>query len=138
MRRKNFKRLRVFYGFTKIKEKSARKAELVVVFENDNNNIEKNDRWIKMMFHVVHVRYQNHGEVDDSKGSVRMFSKYGYFIDERPWNGNIDRVLDQNFKADENNVSLHEREDIRDKLRAEFFKFYNRKEQCQLTLFKFA
>jgi len=129
------KRLRVFYGYTRLKNKTAKKPELAVFFENGNNNLERNDKFIKMFLQVVHVRYQTKGEVEDAEFSNRMFTKYSYFIDEKPWNSNIDRVLLQNFNADENNVSLQEREEIRGKLRTEFFKFYDRKEQQQLTLF---
>lgn len=127
--------LRVFYGFAKLTSKVVRKAELAVFFENDNHNARRNEEFIRKILHVVYIRNQTPGEAADAKGSNRMFTKYSYFIDEKPWRGDIDRALRQNFLADENNVSLQEREEIREKLRAEYFKVYGRRELPQLKLF---
>jgi hypothetical protein len=126
--------LRVFYGFAKLTSKVVRKAELAVFFENDNHNARRNEEYIRKILHVVYIRNQTPGEAADAKGSNRMFTKYSYFIDEKPWRGDIDRALRKNFLADENNVSLQEREEIREKLRAEYFKVYGRRELPQLKL----
>lgn len=126
--------LRVFYGYAKLTKKLVRKAELAVFFENDNHNARRNEEYIRKILYVVHVRNQTPGEAADSKGSTRMFTKYSYFIDEKPWRGDIDRALRQNFQADENNVSLQEREEIRKKLRSEYFKVYGRRELPQMKI----
>lgn len=127
--------LRVFYGYSKLTQKSVRKAELAIYFENANNNISKNDEWIERRIKVVHIRRQSKGEETDSKHSNRMFTKYSYYIDDKPFNGDIDRVLFQNYQADKIHVSKTEREEIRKKLRREFFPFYNRKDnKKQLSL----
>ncbi|MNR46930.1 hypothetical protein D3C85_1659650 [compost metagenome] len=54
----------------------------------------------------------------------RCFTKYGYFIDDKRWNGNIEMILEDNFIAEENHVSKNERAVIREKLRKEYFSFY--------------
>jgi hypothetical protein len=126
--------LRVFYGYAKLTKKLVRKAELSVFFENDGHNAAKNEESIRKILHVVHVRNQTPGEASDAQGSTRMFTKYSYFIDQRPWNGDIDRALEQNFKADENNVTREEREEIRRKLRVAYLSVYGRKEQPQMKI----
>lgn len=126
--------LRVFYGFGKLTKKLIRKAELAVIFENDNHNSRKNEENMKKILHIVHVRTQTPKEAEDAKGSTRMFTKYGYFIDEKPWRGDIDRALRQNFLADENNVSEEERQEIREKLRTAYYSVYGRKALPQMKI----
>lgn len=118
-------RLRVFYGIGKL-NKIQKKAEISIIFENCYA-YEKNDRSISRWMHVVHTRIQNEGEAGDAEGKTRMFTKYNYFVDDKPWNGDIEKVLEQNFQADANNVSKEEREEIREKLRKAFYSIYNRK-----------
>jgi hypothetical protein len=125
--------LHVYYGFTKLKP-SIKKIEMVCVFENDDHNRVKLDEFVAKMMHVVHTRYQNEGEKEDAHLTSRTFTKYGYFVDEPPWRGDIERCLRENFNADENNVSLEERELIRQKLRELYYKIFNRKPLRQLQL----
>lgn len=125
--------LHVYYGFAKMNN-TIKKAELVVVFENERHNPVKNDAFIKKAMITVHTRLQTLEEEEDGKHQNRMFTKYGQFIDERPWRGDFEKLLKMNFEADSNNVSLEERELIREKLREEYYKYYNRKPLAQLSL----
>lgn len=74
--------------------------------------------------HVVYVREQTNEEAEDGKCNNRMFTKYGLKIDEKPFNGDIDKVLFVNSEKDKNNVSVNERNEISKKLRAEYFSYY--------------
>lgn len=134
MKRKTPKQVRVFYGYSKLTKKSIKKAELAIYFENDDTNLTKNQDWIEKRMKVVYIRKQTKGEALDSLGSNRMFTKYSYFIDEKPFLGEIDKVLEVNFLADQKNVSEEERKTIREKLRKEYFQFFKRKETPQLFI----
>ncbi len=115
--------MRVWYGYSKLTKKIMRKHELAIFFENAYSW--KNDDWVRRRIHVVYERNQTKQEIADSKHSTRMFTKYGMFIDKKPYYGDIDRVLTANFEADKNHVSLKEREEIRTKLRKAYFWVYN-------------
>jgi hypothetical protein len=118
----------VYYGFSKLTEKAVRKVELVVYFENTSHNPVKSETWVKLRAHIVYTRKQTSEEQKDADGAIKSFTKYSYFIDEKPWYGDIDRVLEQNFKADENHIGLEERTLIRAKLKEAYFRIFNRKE----------
>jgi len=126
--------MKVYYGFTKLTKKAVRKKELAVFYE-DYFSI-KNDAWIERRMTVVHTRIQTPGEKEDGKQSNRMFTKYSSFIDEKPFYGDIDRVLLNNYNADINNVEKEELEEIRKKLREAYFECYDveEKRDPQLTL----
>jgi hypothetical protein len=115
--------LRVWYGFSKLTKKAVRKHELAIYFENGYSF--KNEDWIFQKLHIVHVRKQTIGEAGDNQLCNRMFMKYGYFIDEKPYFGDIEAVLEQNFLADSNNVPEDERNIIRDKLRQAYYQVYD-------------
>jgi hypothetical protein len=118
------KKLRTFYGFTKLTPKIVRKPELAIWFENSNHNKAQNDKFIAKRIDVVHTRYQTRKECSDAVLSNRIFTKYGYLINEKPYFGQIDLVLERNFMDDSNNVKLDERRIIRDLLRIRYFEFY--------------
>lgn len=110
-------KLFVYYGFRKLTPKAIRKPQLVVFFENANNNPSKNEEWVNRRIEVVYKREQTESEKIDSSHNNRMFTEYGYFIEDKPYNGDIEKVLNQNFEADKNHVSKAEREKIRTKLK---------------------
>lgn len=128
--------LKVFYGYSRLTPKTIKKAELAIYFENADNNPTKNEAFINRRITVVHTRYQTKEELTDAAHSNRMFTKYSYFIDDKPFFSDIDKVLACNFEADKNHVKLAEREEIKKRLREEYYRFFNRKEiQRQLRLF---
>ncbi len=116
------KKFRVFYGFAKLTKKIVRKRELAVYFENGSCN--SNDKYINQKIHIVHQRIQTIEEMTDFDIGNRSFTKYGYFIDDKIWKGDIERILEDNFNADSIHVSFDERTDIREKLRNEYYSFY--------------
>jgi hypothetical protein len=118
-------KLHVYYGFRKLTPKAFRKPQLVIFYENANNNPLKNEEWVNRRMEIVHKREQTEDEKADSSHSNRMFTEYGYFINEKPFNGDIEKVLEKNFEADKNHVSKAERESIQLKLREAYYRFYN-------------
>lgn len=129
---------RVFYGFSKLTKKVVRKPELAVYFENAVNNPLANEEWINRKMTVAHVRNQTSDEFTDAIHSNRIWTKYHYYIDEKPFNGDIDHVLERNFQADVNNVPINRLMQIRQDLRIAFFAAYKRKDDNkQFTLFNY-
>ncbi len=131
-------RMRVFYGYAKLTP-TIKKRELRVIFENAYTS--RNDEAINRYMHVVYWRYQTPGEQSDAQFSNRCFTRYSTFIDSKPFFGDIDKVLDNNYEADSNNISEAERMKIKDALRKEYFIFYGisevlkfQKKHLQLTL----
>jgi hypothetical protein len=116
--------LYVYYGFRKLTPKAVKKPQLVVFFENANNNPSKNREWVERRMEIVHERVQSADEKTDSPFSNRMFTEYGYLINEKPYYGDIEKVLDANYEADKNHVSVTERETIRKKLREAYYRVY--------------
>lgn len=130
--------MRVFYGYAKLTP-IIKKRELRVIFENAYTS--RNDEAINRYMHVVYWRYQTPGEQSDAQLSNRCFTRYSTFIDSKPFFGDIDKVLENNYEADSNNISEAERMKIKDALRKEYFIFYGisevlkfQKKHLQLTL----
>ncbi len=132
--RGNPNRLQVYYGFAKLTPKIMRKHELVIIYENDNHNPMKNLEWILRKTHLVYIRQQTEQEMTNATMSNRIFTKYSYLIDEKPWSSNIDLVLEHNFVADDKHVSQNERELIRVMLREKYFESYDTKPCYQTAL----
>jgi len=131
--------LLVYYGFTKI-NKVAKKRELAIVFENEYGW--KNEKWVSRKMIVAATRRQTIKESEDGKSSNRMLTKYSIFIDDKPFNSDISRVLEFNKLADSNNVQEDILNDIYQKC-CEKFQEYNRlypskiKRSNQIELFEF-
>lgn len=118
----NNRQFRVFYGYAKLTKKIVRKRELAVYFENGRGS--NNDKYIHQKIHVVYTRIQTWVEMTDWDIGNRMFTKYGVFIDEDPFNGNLELALENNYLADQNYISEEERELIRHELRISFSRVY--------------
>ncbi len=127
--------MKVWYGFSKLTKKVVRKKELAIFFENSNSGDPiKKQAWIERRIVIIHERSQTKEESLDGIGCNREFVKYGYFIDEKPFYGDIDRVLWTNSEADKNNVSEHERNIIYNKLRKAYFNCYDIEEKQDVQL----
>lgn len=105
------KALQVFYGFRKLTKKAIRKVEFAVVFENGDTR--RNIDSINRNYHIAYTRFQSEGEKKDSSNTNRMFTCYSYFLKDKRWGGCIDKVLNDNYNADSNNVSKKTRGEIR-------------------------
>lgn len=139
---KNLSSYLVFYGFAKLTKKIVRKKSLVVQFANfpDGHFNERQQKYINQKMHIVYQRYQTIEEAEDAKKSNRSWTKWEYFVEDKKWKNNIDLALQDNFYADEKNVSLQERESIKEKLRAQYFKVYNIEDEIkgqQLMIFDY-
>jgi hypothetical protein len=106
--------LRVWYGFTHITSKVAKKRALQVIFENEWHLF--NDEKVSHLMYVACKRRQTEGEAADGAGNHRMFTSYSLFLDDKPFQGDIAAVLQANYEADKNNVSSSERERIKKQL----------------------
>ncbi|MGG7468704.1 hypothetical protein [Chryseobacterium arthrosphaerae] len=119
------KRLRVFYGVSKL-NKILKKRALTVMFENDTCGLpEDNERKVSKWMHIVYVRFQTIDEKQDAIYRHKMFTTYQSFIDEKPWKGDFKAVLHNNYLADENHVSEKERLIIKEKLGHALRTFYD-------------
>lgn len=125
--------LKAYYGFTKLTKKIMRKHELVIWFENCNHNPARMEQFINRRMHIVHTRTQTQGEMSDAYHSNREWTKYGYKIDE-DFESNIELVLEKVFLGDSKNVSLEERNVIREKLRLAYAEVYDPKDLEQTSI----
>jgi len=115
----------VYYGYSKLTKKVILKRELAIYFENSDCNPVKNEEWIKRRMTIIYTRRQSEEEVKDSNIVNRSFTKYSFFIDDKPYYGDIEKVLSVNFKADRNHVCEKERLIIKDLLREGYYRCYN-------------
>lgn len=118
-------KLKVFYGYAKLTKKVMKKAQLVVYFENEYSS--DSEKWINRRMFVVYSRYQTEDEMKDAEGINRRYTMYGYFIDDKPFYGDIEKVLEKNMLADSKNVLKSELIEIREKLRTAYYLVYHRK-----------
>lgn len=114
--------LRVWYGYSKLTKKIVRKPELAIYYENSYSY--KNEDWINRKMNVVFTRYQTILEEKDSKNSNRMFTKFGYFINDKPFFGDIEKVLEYNFIDETKEIELAEKTEIRNALREMYRNVY--------------
>lgn len=132
----------VFYGFAKLTKKIVRKKSIIIQYANipELQFNERQERYINQKMHIVYQRYQTEEEIQDVAKSNRSWTKWEYFVNEKKWKNSIDLILQDNFYAEENHVSLKERELIKKKLENEYYRFYGltkeRKGQ-QVLIFNF-
>ena len=107
--------MKVHYGFAKL-NKIRKKRALTVMFENSGLT-DRGEKFMKKMMHVVCSREQSKEEAEDSRYQNRVFTTYELFIDEKPFHGDIEAVLECNFQKDRNHASVEAREEIREQLR---------------------
>lgn len=125
----------VYYGWAKL-NKIRRKEAISVIFENDYIP-ERNKNSVSKMQNTVYVRKQTLGEEKDAVGSVRDFTEYSIFMDDKKIKGSLELALKQNFLADQNNVSEEERLLIKEALKKKYLEdhpFY-KEPVAQLSLF---
>jgi len=113
------KRLRVYYGWRKL-GKSIKKESLTVIFLNDRpgprfdkDGYDGVTRWM----HVVYSRWQTDEEMSDAELFCHMYAVHEIMLDDKEIQGSLELALQANYNADRNNVSVEERELIRNKLR---------------------
>ena len=87
-------KLKVYYGWCKI-GKVRKKRALSVMFENDKTGCrsERGQRCLRTMQETVIERFQDEDEEKESKSQNRIFTEYCIFLDEKPINGSLNRLL---------------------------------------------
>lgn len=113
--------LKVYYGWARI-GKVRKKRALSIIFENEKQGC-RSDRGMRVlstMQNTVIERYQSDGEMADGKRQNRIFTEYSLFLDEKPINGSLEKILQINSEADLNHVSRAIRDRISEALRNAF------------------
>lgn len=114
-------KLKVYYGWAKI-GKIRKKRALSVMFENDKTGCrsERGQRCLRTMQETVIERFQDEDEEKESKSQNRIFTEYCIFLDQKPINGSLNRLLIINSESDKNHVSRLMRDKIAEALRKAF------------------
>lgn len=113
--------LKVYYGWARI-GKVRKKRALSIIFENEKQGC-RSDRGMRVlstMQNTVIERFQSDGEMADGKRQNRIFTEYSLFLDEKPINGSLEKILQINNEADKNHVSRAIRDRISEALRNAF------------------
>lgn len=111
--------LPVYYGWAKLNKIQKREA-LMVIFLNDQTGprVGKDGQDGVTRFMVpVYKRWQTDEEKQDAKQSIRTYSAYSIFMDDKAVRGSLEAALEANFKADKNHVPEGERLKIKKLLR---------------------
>lgn len=114
-------KLKVYYGWAKIGN-VRKKRSLSVMFENDAQGCrsERGQRCLKTIQDTVFERFQDEEEEKQGKFQNRIFTEYSLFLDEKPINGSLEKILQINSEADRNHVSQAIRDRISEVLRKAF------------------
>jgi len=117
--------LNVWYGWAVV-NKIRKKPALSVIFHNDEVVSERTLKSLKRFQTTFFVRKQTTEEALDAKNQNKIFTEYSSFVFEKPFNGNIEKLLENNYKADLNNVSEQQLIEIKNALRDGFKHVYKR------------
>lgn len=135
------KRLKVFYGWSKINKIQKREA-IAVAFENSEGAGWENSRSgksIRKTMSICYERYQTDEEMKDADFHNRVFTVYNVFLDDKQIGGSLKKALEVNMAADRNHVTSEERKKISQALKKAFMTShisYKEPEQ-QLDLFSY-
>lgn len=115
--------LNVYYGWC-ILNKIRRKPALTVIFENEKNYTGRAQNLIKRSQNTCYVRKQTISEAEDGKHQNRVLTEFSLFINQKPFNGDLEKVLEVNYQKDINNVSEDVLIEIKEALRKGYKKTY--------------
>ena len=96
--------LNVWYGWSVV-NKVRKKPALSVIFDNGGGDTDRAQKSIKRFQNTFFVRKQTISEALDGKLQNRVFTEYSSFVFEKPFNGNLEKLLENNYNADINNVN---------------------------------
>ena len=108
------KRLKVFYGWSKINKIQKREA-IAVAFENEELAGDENRRSGKSLrktMTVCYERYQTEEEMRDAPFQNRVFTVYNVFLDDKKIGGSLKKALADNASKDKNHVTKEEQKKI--------------------------
>lgn len=115
-------KLRVFYGLERL-NKVIKKPAVCIIFENSQYDLpEKNLSRVKKRMEIVYCRLQTELEKEDAQFKNRILTKYSMTFERYGYD--IDFLLNDNWLADENNVSKQERDKIKKALKNAINKRY--------------
>ena len=117
----DMEKLKVYYGWSKIGN-VRKKRSLSVMFENDAQGCrsERGQRCLRTIQDTVFERFQDEDEEKQGKFQNRIFTEYSLFLDEKPINGSLEKILQINSEADKNHVSKAMRDKIMEALQKAF------------------
>ena len=116
------KRLKVFYGWSKINKIQKREA-IAIAFENSEGAGWENSRSgksIRKTMTICYERYQTDEEMKDADFHNRVFTVYNVFLDDKRIGGSLKKALADNSEKDKNHVGENERKRISRSLEAAF------------------
>jgi len=113
--------LKVYYGWARIGNVRKKRA-LSVMFENEmlGCRSDRGQRCLRTLQDTVFERYQTDEEEKEGKRQNRIFTEYSLFLDEKPINGSLNKILQMNSDADKKHVSKEMRDKIAEALRKAF------------------
>ena len=113
--------LRVYYGWAKTGKVRKREA-ISVIYENQPGAGEHHriGKTLRKLQHTVFYRLQTDKEAEDAKGSIRVFTEYSIFLDDKKIGNSLAAAIHANYEADKNNVSKEIRDEIAGCLRKWF------------------
>ena len=123
---KREKRLKVFYGWSKI-NKVQKKEAIAVFFENEfgaGSEPSRSSKTLKKLVDVVAERVQTETEMQDASFCNRVFTVYYIFLDDKAVKGSLERALEINSQADKNHVPSTLRKEIEEKLRKRYLEVH--------------
>ena len=115
---KEFPRLKVYYGFSKINKIQKREA-IQITFENEQgagSDTSRSGRQLRKLMDIVTERWQTQQEASDASMHNRVFTTYYVFLDDKQIGGSLKRALLANSEADKNHVSEKDRANIKERL----------------------
>lgn len=118
-------RLKVYYGWSMINP-IRKKVALSVLFENEieGSSREKIERHRKRLQHTFYTRKQTTSEAEDAVTQNRILTEYSTFIMDKPFKGDLEAILENNYQADINNVPEQMLIEIKNALREGYFNAY--------------
>lgn len=109
--------MNVYYGIDRLNKVMKKPCFTVLYLNTDQGFLEYHEKKIRQIMNVFYQRKQSPGEWKDASKSNRIFTVYRCFIYDKTFKGDLEFILNNNFEADSENVSLEERLIIKDKLR---------------------
>lgn len=116
------KRLKVFYGWSKINKIQKREA-IAIAFENSEGAGWENSRSgksIRKTMTICYERYQTDEEMKDAEFHNRVFTVYNVFLDDKRIGGSLRKALADNAEKDRKHVSPEELKKISQSLETAF------------------
>lgn len=115
--------LKVYYGWS-VLNKIRRKPALSVIFENEKTYTDRVQNSIRRLQKTCFVRTQTKDEAKDGRKSNRTMTEFTFYLEQKPFTGDLNKVLETNRQADINNVPTQTLNEIQEALRKGFKKAY--------------